>query len=58
MDYTLLNVLILELKVYCGPDIFYVQSKFGQCDKEKNRATFDERKKRMTQALLHDENTT
>ena len=37
MEYTLLNVLILELKVYCGPDKFYWQSKFGQYDKQNNR---------------------
>ena len=30
-------VLILELKVYCGPDKFYGRSNFGQYDKEKNR---------------------
>ena len=29
---------MLELKVYCGPDKFYERSKFGQYDKEKNRA--------------------
>ena len=27
---------MLELKVYCDPDKFYVRSKFGQYDKEKN----------------------
>ena len=38
IEYTLLNVFILELKVYCGSDKFYGRSKFGQYDKEKNRA--------------------
>ena len=35
---TLLNVLILELKINRGPDKFYGRSKFGQHDREKNRA--------------------
>ena len=39
-DYTLLNVLILELKVYCGQEEFYGPSKFGQYDTKKNRARF------------------
>ena len=38
IKFTLLNVLMLELKVYCGPAKFYGRSKFGQYDKEKNRA--------------------
>ena len=38
IEYTLLNVLMIELKVYCGPDKFYERSKFGQYDKKKNRA--------------------
>ena len=38
IEYTLLNVLILELKIYCGPDKFYGRSKFGQYDEVKNRA--------------------
>ena len=38
IEYTLLNVLILELKVFCGPDKFYGRSKFGQYDTDKNRA--------------------
>ena len=38
IEYTLLNVLILELKVYFGPDELYGRPKFGQYDKEKNRA--------------------
>ena len=36
----LLNTLILKLKVYYGPETFYGHSKFGQFDKEKNRAPF------------------
>ena len=40
IDYTLLNVLMLELKAYCGQDKFYGRSKFGQYDKEKNRTPF------------------
>ena len=35
-----MNVLILELKMYCGPDKFYGRSKFGQYDEVKNRAPF------------------
>ena len=35
---TLMNVLILELKIYCGPDKFYGRSKFGQYDEVKDRA--------------------
>ena len=38
IENTLLNVLILELKIYCGPDTFYGRSKFGQYDEVKNRA--------------------
>ena len=38
IEYTLLNVLILELKIYCGPYKFYGRSKFGQYDEVKNRA--------------------
>ena len=38
IEYTLWNVLILELKVYCGSDKFYSRSKLGQYGKEKNRA--------------------
>ena len=40
LEYTPLNVLVLELKVhvYCGPDKFYGRSKFGQYDKDKNRS--------------------
>ena len=40
IEYTLLNVLMLELKVYCGPDKFYGRSNVGQYDKEKNLAPF------------------
>ena len=40
IEYTLLHVLILELKIYCGPDKFYGRSKFGQYDEVKNRVTF------------------
>ena len=29
---------MLELNIYCGQDKFYGRSKFGQYDKEKNRA--------------------
>ena len=38
MEYTLLNVIILKLKICCGPDKFYGRSKFGQYDEVKNRA--------------------
>ena len=38
IEYTLLNVLLLELKIYCGRHEFCGQSKFGYYDKEKNRA--------------------
>ena len=38
IEYTLLNVLVLEFKIYCGPDKFYERSKFGQYDEVKNRA--------------------
>ena len=38
IEYTLLNVLMLELKVYCGSNKFYSQSKLGKYDKENNRA--------------------
>ena len=37
IEYTLLNVLLLELNVYSGPDKFYGRSKFGQNDKEKEK---------------------
>ena len=37
IEYTLLKVLILELKIYCGQDKFYGRSKFGQYDDVKNR---------------------
>ena len=37
IEYILLNVLELELKVFCGPDMFYMWSKFGQYDTKKNR---------------------
>ena len=40
IEYTLINVLILELKIYCGPDKFYERSKFGQYDEVKDRAPF------------------
>ena len=40
IEYTLLYVLILELRIYCGPDKFYGRSKFGQYDEVKNRASF------------------
>ena len=33
-----MNVLILGLKIYCGPDKFYGRSKFGQYDEVKDRA--------------------
>ena len=38
IEYTLLNVLILELKIYCGPYKFYGRSKLGQYDEVKDRA--------------------
>ena len=38
IEYTLFNLFILKLKVYCVLDKFYGRSKFGQDDKEKNRA--------------------
>ena len=38
IEYTLLNILISELKIYCGPDKFYGWSKFGQYDEVNNRA--------------------
>ena len=38
IEYTLLNVLVLELKIYSGPDKFYERSKFGQYDEVNNRA--------------------
>ena len=40
IEFTLLNVLILKLKIYCGPDKFYGRSKFGQYDEVKDRAPF------------------
>ena len=33
-----MSVLILELKLYCGPDKFYGRSKFGQYDEVNDRA--------------------
>ena len=41
MERTLLKVLVLELKIYCGPDKFYERSKFGQNDEVKNRGPFN-----------------
>ena len=38
IEYTLLNALMVELEIYCGPDKFYGPSKFGQYDGVKNRA--------------------
>ena len=38
MENTLLNILISELKIYCGPDKLYGWSKFGQYDEVNNRA--------------------
>ena len=35
-----MNVLILELKIYCGPDKFCGRSKFGQYDEVKDRAPY------------------
>ena len=40
IEYTLLNILISELKMYCGPDKFYGWSKFGQYDEVNNRAPY------------------
>ena len=40
IEFTLWNVLILELKIYCGSDKFYGRSNFGQYDEVKNRAPF------------------
>ena len=40
IEYTLMNVLILELKIYCGPDKFYGRSKFGHYDEVKDRAPY------------------
>ena len=40
IEYILLNVFILELKIYCGPDKFYGRSKLGQYYEAKNRAPF------------------
>ena len=40
IEYTLLNILISELKIYCGPDEFYGWSKFGQYDEVNNRAPY------------------
>ena len=42
IEYTLLNVLILELKIYGGPGTLYERSKFGQYDEVKNRAPYQE----------------
>ena len=33
-----MNILILELKIYCGPDKFYGRSNFGQYDEVNDRA--------------------
>ena len=41
IEHTLMNVLILELKLYCGPDKFYGRSKFGQYDEVNDRAPFN-----------------
>ena len=41
IEYTLLNILISELKIYCGPDRFYGWSKFGQYDEVNDRAPYD-----------------
>ena len=38
IEYTLLNVLVLEMKIYCGSGKLYERSKFGQYDEAKNRA--------------------
>ena len=38
MEFTLFNVFILELKIYCGPEKFYGRSKLGQYDEVKHRA--------------------
>ena len=38
IEYTILNELIIKLKVYCSSDRFYGQSKFRQYDKENNWA--------------------
>ena len=38
IEYTLLNVLILKLNIYCYRDKFYERSKFGQYDEVKNHA--------------------
>ena len=35
IEYTLLNVLMIELKVYYGPHKFYGRSMFRQYDKER-----------------------
>ena len=41
IEYTLMNVLKLELKIYCGPDKFYGRSKFGQYDEINDRAPYN-----------------
>ena len=41
IEYTLLNVFILKLKIYCDPDKFYGLSKFGQYDEVKDRAPLE-----------------
>ena len=38
IENTLLNVVILELKIYCVLDKFYGRSNFGHYDEVKNRA--------------------
>ena len=41
IEYTLMNVLILELRIYYGPDEFYGRSKFGQYDEVKDRVPLE-----------------
>ena len=41
IEFTLLNVLILELKIYCDPEKFYGRSKLGQYDEVKHRAPYN-----------------
>ena len=40
IEYTLLNVLILEFEIYYGPEKFHGRSNFGQYDEIKNRVPF------------------
>ena len=42
IEYTLLNVLILKLNIYCCRDKFYERSKFGQYHEVKNDAPLKE----------------